>query len=95
MNTMPLDMSVDLLVPYFNKNDISWLIGFDYRLNQHWGLTGRYTRGITPLLSPEKHNLNTPTCFLIFLPSGLNIISNENLFPPFYNSHAVCSFVCL
>lgn len=61
------DMSLDLLAPYFNKNDISWLVGFDYRMNQHWGLTGRYTRGITPLLSPEKHNLNTPALVSYFL----------------------------
>ncbi len=51
------DMNLDKLVPYFNNNDISWLVGASYRLGPHWGLTGRYTRGITPLLSPAKHNL--------------------------------------
>jgi hypothetical protein len=61
------DMSLDLLVPYFNENDISWFIGVDYRMSQHWGLAGRYTRGITPLLSPEKHDLSAPTLISYFL----------------------------
>jgi outer membrane receptor protein involved in Fe transport len=61
------DMSLDLLVPYFNDNDFSWFLGFDYRLNQHWGLTFRYTRGITPLLSPEKHQLSAPRLLSYFL----------------------------
>jgi hypothetical protein len=61
------DMSLDLLVPYFNENDISWLVGFDYRMSQHWGVTGRYTRGITPLLSPDKHDLSGPTLLSYFL----------------------------
>jgi len=61
------DMSVDLLVPYFNENDISWLLGFDYRLSQHWGLTARYTRGITPLLSPNQNNLDTQRLLSYFL----------------------------
>jgi hypothetical protein len=51
------EQSIDRLVPYFNENDLSWLVGVSYRFNSHWGLTGRYTRGITPLLSPQKHNL--------------------------------------
>jgi len=51
------DQSLDNLVPYFNNNDLSWLIGVSYRFNSHWGMTGRYTRSIIPLLSPEKHNL--------------------------------------
>ncbi len=53
----PSEQSFDKLVPYFNDNDISWLIGVSYRMNSHFGITGRYTRGITPLLSPKKHNL--------------------------------------
>jgi len=61
------DMSLDLLVPYFNENDISWLVGFDYRMNQHWGVTGRYTRGITPLYSPDKHDLAGPRLLSYFL----------------------------
>ena len=49
--------SLDNLVPYFNDNDLSWLVGASYMMSKKWGVTGRYTRGITPLLSPEKHNL--------------------------------------
>ena len=59
--------SYDLLVPYFNENDISWILGFNYRMSSHWGITARYTRGITPLLSPEKHNLNTKRLLSYFL----------------------------
>lgn len=51
--------SYDKLVPYFNQNDISWLIGVSYRFSPRFGVMGRYTRGITPLLDPEKNNLNT------------------------------------
>jgi len=61
------DMSLDLLVPYFNNNDISWLIGMDYRMSQHWGLTARYTHGITPLLSPDKHDIAGPRLTSYFL----------------------------
>ncbi len=51
------EMDLDNLVPFFNDNDLSWLVGASYRMNENWGITGRYTRGITPLLSPKKHNL--------------------------------------
>jgi hypothetical protein len=50
--------SYDKLVPYFNQNDFSWLLGVSYRFSPRFGVMGRYTRGITPLLDPEKHNLN-------------------------------------
>ncbi len=49
--------SFDLLVPYFNNSDLSWLVGISYQMNKKWGVTGRYTREIIPLLSPKKHNL--------------------------------------
>ena len=51
------DQDLDNLVQYFNNNDLSWLVGISYRLNKNWGLTGRYTREIIPLLSPKKHDL--------------------------------------
>lgn len=61
------DESLDNLVPYFNKNDVSWMIGVSYRFNRHLGITGRYTRGITPLLSPEKHDLAVERLLSYFL----------------------------
>ncbi|MBK9981665.1 MAG: PorT family protein [Saprospiraceae bacterium] len=61
------DMNLDKIVPFFNNNDISWLVGLSYRLGPHWGLTGRYTRGITPLLSPAKHNLATEKLVSYFI----------------------------
>jgi hypothetical protein len=68
------DESLDHLVPYFNENDISWMIGVSYRFNKRLGITGRYTRGITPLLDPEKHDLAVASLHSYFLPSGQNII---------------------
>jgi hypothetical protein len=59
--------SLDLLVPYFNENDISWLLGASIRTSPRWGISGRYTRGITPLLSPAKHHLNTSRLTSYFL----------------------------
>lgn len=50
----PEEESLDNLVPYFNNSDLSWLLGVSYRMNKNWGLTGRYTREITPLLSANK-----------------------------------------
>ena len=41
-----------------NQNDVSWLIGVSYRFSPRFGIMGRYTRGITPLLNPEKNGLN-------------------------------------
>lgn len=51
------EKSLDKLVPYFNNTDLSWLVGATYHFNSKWAVTGRYTREIVPLLSPEKHNL--------------------------------------
>lgn len=59
--------SYDKLVPYFNENDLSWMLGVSMRFSQHWGVTARYTRGIIPLLSPEKHDLATERLLTYFL----------------------------
>lgn len=53
----PPEQSLDNLVPFFNDNDLSWLVGANYRMSKNWGITGRYTREIIPLLSPKKHDL--------------------------------------
>lgn len=53
----PSDQSLDKFVQYFNNTDLSWLVGASYRMNKNWGVTGRYTREIIPLLDPKKHNL--------------------------------------
>lgn len=47
----------DLLIPYFNQNDLSWLVGVGYQINKNLGFSGRYTREIIPLLSPRNNNL--------------------------------------
>lgn len=47
------------LVEYFNENDVSWMLGFGFRLSKRIGIQFRYTSSITLLLDPEKHELNT------------------------------------
>lgn len=63
----PSEDSYDKLVPYFSENDLSWFLGVSYRFSPRFGIMGRYTRGITPLLNPEKHNLNTDRLLSYFL----------------------------
>lgn len=57
----------DKLVPYFSENDLSWLVGATWRWSPRWGVTFRYTRGIIPLLDPEKHNLQAERMLSYFL----------------------------
>jgi len=59
--------SYELLVPYFSDNDLSWIVGATYKMSSHWAITGRYTRGIIPLLDPEKHNIATDKLTSYFL----------------------------
>lgn len=68
--------SFDLLVPYFNQDDLSWLLGISFRMSPHWGITSRYTRGITPLLSPKKHDLATRRLLSYFLSFRLDYYFN-------------------
>jgi len=53
------DESYDQLVAYFSENDLSWMLGATFRMSKQWGVTARYSRGIIPLLDPEKHDLAT------------------------------------
>ena len=53
------EFSLEKYQEYFNENDLSWLLGVNFRFSKRWGVTGRYTRGIIPLLDPSKHNLQT------------------------------------
>lgn len=43
----------------FNKNDVSWLLGFGFRLSRRFGIDLRYTRSITLLLE-EDASLGVP-----------------------------------
>ena len=53
------DDDLETLVQYFNENDFSFTLGFGFRLNRRVGIQFRYTRSITLLLDPDKHDLNT------------------------------------
>lgn len=57
-NANPDDQSFARLTEFFNQNDLSWFAGATIRFTPNWGATFRYTRGITPLLNPEKHDLD-------------------------------------
>lgn len=61
------DESLDNLVPYFSDNDVSWLLGATIRFSPRWGITGRYTRSINPLLDAGKNNLAAPNMVGYFL----------------------------
>jgi hypothetical protein len=63
----PEDKSLDVLSQYFNKNDISWLIGFGIRLSPHFAINARYTRSITLLLNAPKKDLQTNSLRVFFL----------------------------
>jgi hypothetical protein len=63
----PAEESFDKLVPYFSNNDVSWLLGMTYRMSKNWGVTARYTREITPLLNPNKHDLATKRLLIYYM----------------------------
>lgn len=48
------------LESYFNQNDLSWLVGATYYINEHFGLTARYSRFITLLYNREKAGPDAP-----------------------------------
>jgi len=52
-----VDNNLDM---YFNKNDISWLVGATYYVDEHFGITARYTRFITLLYNREKAGPGAP-----------------------------------
>jgi hypothetical protein len=63
------DADLDTLVDEFSENDISWLLGFGFRLSRHLAISMRYTRSISLLLNATKKELNTfslRTYFLTF-----------------------------
>ncbi|MDX1477585.1 MAG: porin family protein [Saprospiraceae bacterium] len=55
----PDDMRLDDLVDHFNNTDVSWLVGFGFRLSQRWAISFRYTRSLNLLLNAKKQELNT------------------------------------
>jgi hypothetical protein len=61
------DADLDLLVDEFNQNDVSWLLGFGFRLSKRFMITARYTRSITLLLNARKKNLNRHSLLPYFL----------------------------
>lgn len=61
------DENLDVLAKEFSSNDISWLLGFGFRLTNHFGISMRYSRSITWLLNAEKKELNTNSLRPFFL----------------------------
>lgn len=63
------DADLDTLKDEFSENDVSWLLGFGFRLSPHFAISARYTRSINLLLNATKKELNTfslRTYFLTF-----------------------------
>ncbi|MDQ3141005.1 MAG: PorT family protein [Bacteroidota bacterium] len=54
----------------FKKNDLSWLIGFNYYYASRWALNARYTRSLTPLIEFTSNN-NEVRMISYFLSLGL------------------------
>lgn len=48
------DFSYEAVANEFNQNDISLLAGATYYVNEHIGITGRYTRSINLLFNNDK-----------------------------------------
>lgn len=61
------DQDLDVLAKEFSSNDISWLVGFGFRLTNHFAVSMRYSRSITLLLNAEKKELNTNSLRPFFL----------------------------
>lgn len=61
------EMDLDSLAMEFNQNDLSWLVGFGFRLSNRFIISARYTRSITLLLNAEKKGLNTNSLRVFFL----------------------------
>lgn len=61
------DADFDLLVKEFSSNDFSWLLGFGFRLSNHFIITARYSRSITLLLNARKKDLNASSLRPFFL----------------------------
>ena len=63
----PDDINLDTLVPFFNESDVSWLLGFGFRLSDHIAVSFRYTRSINLLLNATKNELDTFSMRAYFL----------------------------
>jgi hypothetical protein len=48
-----------ILGEFFRDNDASWILGATYYVNEHLGITGRYTRSLYPFFVPDE-NMMTP-----------------------------------
>lgn len=55
ISTSIQDQGADALSEHFNENDVSWLIGASYFINEHFGFTFRYNRFVTMLFNNNKN----------------------------------------
>lgn len=65
----PEESNLDLLSSEFSSYDVSWLVGFGFRLSPRVIISTRYTRSISLLLNARKKGLaaqNLQTYFLSF-----------------------------
>ena len=58
----------DILVNAFNENDVAFIVGFTYNINENWGAGFRYNRSIIPLFKRTDDNpINANTLWSFFL----------------------------
>lgn len=55
----------------FNKTDVSWILGTTFFWNQHWGISGQYTRSFNSLYDYTKNNSRIGM-ISYFISLGLN-----------------------
>lgn len=48
----------DSLSSYFKDNDLSWIAGATYYVNERIGITGRYSRSLIPFFNPNETTPN-------------------------------------
>lgn len=58
----------EILTDAFNENDVAFIVGFTYNINENWGAGFRYNRSIIPLFKRSDDNpINTNTLWSFFL----------------------------
>ena len=68
LGTKIQDISVDALSPFFNNNDLGILFGATFYINEHFGITARYTRSLTLLYNNNKNTqINAKSLLSYFL----------------------------
>ena len=69
-----VDTSIEDLAPFFRENDISWLLGLKFHINENIGFYARYTRSFNLLYKNTDTNPNANSLLSYFLTFGGNYV---------------------